>query len=152
MKRKFIGTKTDAIALSTFVKLMRATDAVSQSTHKHLMNFNLTISQFGILEALYHLGPMCQRDIAKKILKSTANITTVIDNLEKRGLVKRKRSKEDRRYINLHLTNKGLKLIESVLPDHFQGIVDRLQLLTTEEQRQLATLCKKLGVTADSSV
>ena len=151
MKRKFIGTKSDAIALSTFVKLMRATDAVNQSTHKHLMEVNLTISQFGILEALYHLGPMCQRDIAKKILKSTANITTVIDNLEKRGLVKRKRSKDDRRYINLHLTNTGLKLIERVLPDHFQGIVDRLQLLTTEEQKQLASLCKKLGVTADSS-
>ncbi len=150
MKRKFIGTKSDAIALSTFVKLMRATDAVSQSTHRHLMDVNLTISQFGILEALYHLGPMCQRDIAKKILKSTANITTVIDNLEKRGLVKRKRSKEDRRYINLHLTNKGLILIESVIPDHFQGIIDRLQLLTTNEQKQLATLCKKLGVTADN--
>lgn len=150
MKRKFIGTKSDAIALSTFVKLMRATDAVSQSTHRHLMDVNLTISQFGILEALYHLGPMCQRDIAKKILKSTANITTVIDNLEKRGLVKRKRSKEDRRYINLHLTNKGLILIESVIPDHLQGITNRLRVLTVSEQKQLATLCKKLGVAADN--
>ena len=53
--------------------------------------FDLTISQFGVLEALYHKGPLCQRDIAAKILKSTGNITMVIDNLEKRELVRRER-------------------------------------------------------------
>ena len=67
----------------------------------------LTISQFGVLEALHHKGPLCQRDIAVKILKSTGNITLVIDNLEKQGLVTRERTSEDRRYLTIRLTGQG---------------------------------------------
>lgn len=51
-----------------------------------------------MLEALYHKGPLCKRDIAAKILKSTGNITLLIDNLEKNGLVRRERDNEDRRF------------------------------------------------------
>ena len=147
MIRKHRGSPKELLPLNAYVKLVRAADAVTTATHKHLMDVNLTISQFGILEALYHLGPMCQRDVAKKILKSTANITTVIDNLEKRKLVKRQRSKDDRRFNNLCLTGKGQQLAEQILPGHFKGIVKRFEALTLEEQRQLARLCKKLGVT-----
>jgi MarR family 2-MHQ and catechol resistance regulon transcriptional repressor len=65
---------------------------------------NLTISQFGVLETLYHLGAMCQTEIGSKLLRSGGNITLVIDNLEKQGLVRRQRDTEDRRLVNIHLT------------------------------------------------
>ena len=69
------------MALSAYVKMLRATDAISERLSKTWKNAGLTISQFGVLEALYHLGPLCQKEIAKKILKTTGNITMVIDNL-----------------------------------------------------------------------
>lgn len=137
--------KTEAEALGAYVKLMRAAESVTAATHRHLAEENLTVTQFGVLEALYHLGPMCQRDVARKCLKSTGNITTVVDNLEKRGLVERRRSDEDRRYIALHLTEDGRGVIERAFPRHLQGVVKSFAVLTSEEQQELARLCKKLG-------
>jgi MarR family 2-MHQ and catechol resistance regulon transcriptional repressor len=146
MKITFHGTKVEADALNAYVKLMRAAETLTVASQRDFAKGKLTVSQFGVLEALYHLGSMCQRDAAKKILKSTANITTVVDNLEKRGLVERQRSSEDRRYIALHLTDEGRNLIRRIFPTHLQGIVKNLSVLTTEEQQQLAHLCKKLGM------
>ena len=72
------------LALNTYTKLMRAAESVTNRVNRFMSAANLTISQFDVLEALYHKGPLCQRDIAAKILKSTGNITLVIDNLESR--------------------------------------------------------------------
>ncbi len=146
MPISFHGTKTETEALSTYVKLVRATETITAVTHRHLADEKLTVSQFGVLESLYHLGPMCQAEVARKNLKSTANITTVVDNLEKRGLVERIRSDQDRRYITLHLTDAGLNLIREIFPDHVQGLVNAFRALTSDEQQQLASLCKKLGM------
>ena len=106
----------------------------------------LTISQFGVLEALHHKGPLCQRDIAAKILKSTGNITLVIDNLEKQGLVKRERISEDRRYLTVTLTESGETLIRTVFSDVESAIVTEMDSLTSEEQETLGMLSKKLGL------
>ncbi len=146
MPISFHGTKTETEALGTYVKLVRATETITAVTHRHLARVKLTVSQFGVLETLYHLGPMCQAEVARKNLKSTANITTVVDNLEKRGLVERIRSFEDRRYITLHLTDAGLSLIEAIFPAHVERMVKGFSVLTAEEQRQLGDLCKKLGM------
>lgn len=71
-------------ALNVFVKLMRASNTVNTRIHGHLKEDNLTVSQFGVLEALYHLGPLSQSELGIKILKSNANLTTVVDSLEKK--------------------------------------------------------------------
>lgn len=146
MKRTFYKSKVEADAMNAFVKLLRAAEVVTGATHRHLVEENLTISQFGVLEALYHLGPLCQRDVAKKILKSTANITTVVDNLESRGLVERIRSSDDRRFVAVHLTEAGTRLIEKIFPVHVLGVVQSLSALTYEEQAELGRLCKRLGL------
>ena len=133
------------LALSVFTKLMRAAEAVSSSVHREIVDAKLTISQFGVLEALYHLGPMCQKDIAGKILKSCGNITMVIDNLEKRNLVLRTRKIDDRRYYEVTLTNEGHRLIESLFPPHADRIARRFSTLDDAEMRTLATLLRKIG-------
>jgi len=140
----FKGTKQEVSALGAFVKLMRASESVSSDVHRQLAHTKLTMSQFGILEALYHLGPMCQKDIARKILKSAGNITMVIDNLEKRGLVVRERSSQDRRYYEVSLTDKGNVLIAEIFPDHAERIRERMSLLSAEELKKLSRLLKKL--------
>ena len=138
--------KPTYLALNTYTKLMRAAESLTSRVNRSMAAFNLTISQFGVLEALYHKGPLCQRDIAAKILKSTGNITMVIDNLEKRGLVRRERESDDRRYLTIHLTEEGTTLIAQAFARVEAAIVAEMTTLTEHEQELLGSLCKKLGL------
>ncbi len=147
MKRThYKGTRDEVRSLGAFVKLVRAAESITARIHQHLIDVGLTVSQFGVLEALFHIGPLSQVEIAKKVLKSTGNITMVIDNLEKRGLVKRERHRDDRRYYIVQLTDEGRKLIGSVFPRHAAKIVEEMKVLSSAEQETLGNLCRKLGL------
>jgi MarR family 2-MHQ and catechol resistance regulon transcriptional repressor len=146
MGTHFLGSAEEIRALDLYIKLSRASDAVNGQINQHLADYNLTISQFGILESIYHLGPLTQKAIGSKILKSSGNITFVVDNLVKRNLVRRERDTVDRRQVFLHLTDAGKALIAGIFPKHVTGVVQAMQTLTIAEQEQLAMLCKKLGI------
>lgn len=135
--------EADKLALATFIKLIRAAETVTADVHGELAESGLSISQFGVLEALFHLGAMCQKDIAQKILKSAGNITMVIDNLEKRGLVRRIRSEKDRRYFDIHLTEEGKGLIAEIFPRHALRIRQKMAILSESEQQALGELLRK---------
>lgn len=145
MGTHYDGTEKERAALDAFIKLMRASSSVEAEMNQHLDEWDLTSSQFGILEAVYHLGPMHQKELGEKLLKSGGNITVVVNNLEECGLVRRERMESDRRYVQIHLTDEGRELIEDVLPDHVDRIVERFNALSVEEQRQLGHLLRKLG-------
>ena len=145
---RYRGTGAERLALSTYLKLTRASETLWNCLAPGLQHEDLTPSQFGVLEALYHLGAMHQCDLGERILKSSGNMTLVIDNLEKRGLVRRERSVEDRRFIQVHLTEEGARLIRLVFPAHADAITRQLEVLTQEEQRALGNLCRKLGAVA----
>jgi MarR family 2-MHQ and catechol resistance regulon transcriptional repressor len=139
------GNNQEVQALDAFINLLRAADRVSSLAHRELTTVKLSVSQFGVLEALYHRGPMCQKEIAKKILKSTGNITMVIDNLEKRGLVKRQRNEDDRRFFTIHLMPKGEEIINGYFPDHVRKITAIMGALNDEELQLLKQICRKLA-------
>lgn len=145
MGTKHLGTPEEVLALDTFVKLVRATESVSNRIHRHLVELDITVSQFGVLEVLYHLGSLHQRDLAEKLLKSGGNMTLVIDNLEKRELVRREREIGDRRCIKVHLTEKGKHLIGQIFPTHVAVVVKEMGILTSTEQTELGRMCKRLG-------
>ncbi|MCZ8154702.1 MAG: MarR family transcriptional regulator [Leptospira sp.] len=145
MGTKFKGSKKEVQALDTFIKLNRATESLSARVTADFSKLNISESQFGVLESLYHLGPLCQKSLGSKILKSTGNITLVIDNLEKRNLVERVRDNNDRRFITIYLTSDGKNLIEKIFPDHVKRITNEFSILTAEEQDMLGRICKKLG-------
>jgi MarR family 2-MHQ and catechol resistance regulon transcriptional repressor len=146
MGTKFNGTVEQVTALNLFIKLNRAADSVSTRINNFINSQNLTVSQFGVLEILYHLGSNSQCDIGKKLLKTGGNMTMVIDNLEKRNLVERVRSEQDRRFIQVHLTSEGQKLIENIFPRHVEKIVEEMSILSLDEQNEFSRLCKKLGM------
>jgi MarR family 2-MHQ and catechol resistance regulon transcriptional repressor len=146
MGTHYPGTPDEIRALDVYIKLARAADAVTQRINHHLKEDGLTVSQFGVLEALYHLGPMCQTELAGKILKSTGNLTLVIDNLERSGLVERQRDTVDRRFVSVHLTPAGEALIGRIFKPHVQGVVATMSALSGEEQEELARLSRKLGL------
>jgi MarR family 2-MHQ and catechol resistance regulon transcriptional repressor len=133
-------------ALETYTVLVRATESTTARIHKHLEASGLTISQFGVLEALYHIGPLCQKDLAVKILKTSGNLTMVIDNLEKSVLVRRERDTHDRRLLVISLTDTGRKLISRLFPKHAAIVAREMAVLSQAEQKALAKLCKKLGL------
>jgi MarR family 2-MHQ and catechol resistance regulon transcriptional repressor len=140
------SSEKEILALGTYVKLMRAAESITNRIHKHLTSVGLTLSQFAVLEALHHLGPLYQREIGQKLLRSSGNITMVIDNLEKRGYVVRERKKEDRRFIMVRLTDDGHALISNLFPIHAGKIAHEMSVLSGKEQKTLAQLCRKLGL------
>lgn len=144
MATKFDGTEREERALNAQIALQRAADSV-QKDCRTFRDAGLTTSQFGILDALYHLGPMHQKDLGEKLLKSDANTTTVVDNMEDQQLVRRERDPEDRRCYLIHLTEKGRDLFGSIFPDHVDRILEVFSVLSAEEQETLIRLCKKLG-------
>lgn len=70
----------------------------------------------------------------------------VVDNLEKQGYVKRKKDPNDRRAVLIHLTPEGQEFIEGFFPKHLQKIKEEFSVFTETEKKELARLCKKLGV------
>ena len=149
MGTKHRGSAAESQALDTYIKLRRAVNAVNQREGEQMRNAGLTESQFGVLEALLHLGPLCQRELAAKVLKSAGNMTTVVDNLQRRGLVERKREAEDRRVVTVYLTDRGEAVIRDAFPRVVTALVGAFSVLTADEQKQLAALCRRLG-TAES--
>ncbi len=135
----------ERLALGAFVKLVRAAETVSARVHRRLADADLTVSQFGVLEALHSLGPLCQKDLAGKILKSSGNLTLVIANLEKRGLITRERGVEDKRFLTVSLSEAGARLIETLLPEHVRVVADQMRILSAAEQRELGRLCRAVG-------
>ncbi|MEJ2196291.1 MAG: MarR family transcriptional regulator [Ignavibacteriaceae bacterium] len=146
MGTHFKGSKKEVRALNTYIKLIRAADTLSSRINKHLSDKGLTASQFNILDALYHLGTLTQKELGNKLLKSGGDITMVIDNLEKRKLVKRKRGEKDRRVFLVTLTIKGTGLVEKILLQQVNRIKNEVNILSKNEQNELQRLCKKIGV------
>ena len=133
-------------AVRAYVKLMRASRAVTARVEPRLSDTCLTATQLGVLEAVLHKGPMTQRELGRRVLTSAGNMTDVIDKLEGRGLLRRVRSAEDRRSVRIELTDAGRVLIEDLFPDHARDIAQAMGALTPVEITTLDGLLRKLGL------
>lgn len=139
------GSIEEINALNAFIKLQRASESVSTRVHAVLPS-GLTITQFGVLEALHHIGPLCQGELAEKLLRSGGNLTLVVDNLEKAGYVARERDPADRRFVVVKLTDTGTKFISEIFPRVLSKVTREMSVLSSTELFDLGRLCKKVGV------
>jgi MarR family transcriptional regulator, 2-MHQ and catechol-resistance regulon repressor len=139
------GTETEKRALNLFICLMRASGQMLKTHQTVLAPYGLKPSAFGVLEALHHLGPMCQKTLAGKILTTEGNVTQLCAILERRGLIARRRKPSDRRYVDLHLTAAGKALIGDLFSRILEVLIQTTGRLSADEQEQMTTLCKKLG-------
>jgi MarR family 2-MHQ and catechol resistance regulon transcriptional repressor len=140
------GTTREVNSLNVYIKLLRAADSIRSRINKLIIEKGLTESQFNMLDALFHLGPLSQRELGKKLFKSGGNITMIVDNLEKRNFVKRGRNKNDRRSFTIHLTKQGNNLIEKSFPEILSALVDEIYILNVDEQFEFQRICKLLGL------
>ncbi len=145
MATRHRGPSRETRALDAYIALMRAAESVTARTHGHLAAAKLPIGPFGALEALFHLGPLRTTELARKLLRSPGNMTTVLDNLEREGLVRRTQEEGDRRCTTVSITARGAALMRDVFPRHADGLARDLAVLTTAEQEDLTRLCRKLG-------
>ncbi len=135
----------DEVSLRLWIALARCYLTFSREVSARVGEYGLTLPQFGVLEALHHLGPLALGELAEKLLVTGGNVTFVMDRLEAQGLAYRDRSEEDRRVVRAKLTPAGRRLIEDSFPQHAVFIGSLMDELTPNEQQDLRSLLKKLG-------
>lgn len=135
-------------ALKLWVVLSRTREAIIEHLQADVARHDLTLMEFGILEALYHKGPMLLGDVQRRILVSSGGVTYLVDRLERKKLVERQVSRADRRARYAALTPEGEALIAKIFPQHAVQVEYLMSELTPEEQKVVYPLLRRLGLSA----
>jgi MarR family 2-MHQ and catechol resistance regulon transcriptional repressor len=134
-----------AAALKLWVVLNRAQRAIGDRARREIERQGLRPTEFGVLEALYHKGPLTLGQVGERVLVTSGSVTPVADKLERRGLIQRRISSEDRRVCYAELTEAGRELVSGIFPDHAEVIRTVMEGLTIEEKRIATALLRRLG-------
>jgi MarR family 2-MHQ and catechol resistance regulon transcriptional repressor len=135
-------------SLKLWIVLSRAYEAVARQAASDVAQYGLTIPEFGILEVLYHKGPVLLGEVQKRVLVSSGGTTFLVDRLTAKGLVERRSCATDRRARYVALTPAGVQLISRVFPSHAEHIARATRGLTQKDQKLVTTLLKRLGLAA----
>lgn len=135
-------------ALELWVVLARAFDAVGRRARAQVNRYGLADAEFGILEVLYHKGPLPVCEAQRRILLQSGSTAYVVDKLAAKKLVRRTPNPHDQRGTLLVLTSKGRALMARIFPEHAETLRRAMHGLSIAEQRRAADLVRKLGLTA----
>jgi MarR family 2-MHQ and catechol resistance regulon transcriptional repressor len=149
MKVDRLKSLTGGSGVHVFLVLWKASRAAQAYAEKSISQLEMCGSDFAVLEALLHKGPLPVNEIGKKVLLTSGSMTVAVDRLETKGLVERRAHGTDRRARMVHLTRAGRKVIKRVYADHAADM-ERLASasLTRAERRSLISLLKKIGYKA----
>ena len=139
-------------ALKLWVVMNRALRPIEKRLEQQVEAHGLSFTEFAVLEALLHKGPLPIGEIGSLVLLTSGSMTYVIDKLVRRGLIERKACKTDRRVVHAELTKQGRSLMEEVFPAHATLIHDLMGGLQPEEQEDAINLLKRLGHYAENYV
>jgi len=131
-------------AENLYNNIFLAFDTIKKAQTKIFSKHKLTHPQFGVLEALAKEGPMPLKKLSQKLFVTGANITCVVDNLEKVGFVKREPSKIDRRIVTAEITPQGILKYEEVMPNYVESMESLSTRYEEHEREQLEELLQKL--------
>lgn len=138
------GEKKRRRALDAYARLQRAASLSSARVDQAVNTFGLSASQLGVLDVLEDRGSLHQQELVRALGRSKAQMTSIVDTLEKRGAVRRERHATDRRFMTVHLTDMGRELLEQAAPVRADAIVSLMRELTGEQRGRLARLCRRL--------
>ena len=136
-------TGNSVSAISAF--LHGRLSGLDKKTSKIAAEYNLTFSQFMVLEALYSKGDMSVGEVRERILSSVGTIPLIVNNLVKMNYVERMCNEKDRRVCILHLTQEGYDVISKIVPRNEAMIAESMEVLDQEEKEKLLYLLKKIG-------
>lgn len=143
------GTKTDTSGVHLWLVLWKAMRSLEAHAQRNISGFGMGQSDFGVLEALLHRGPLSVKQIGAKVLLTSGSMTAAVDRLEARGLVRRQDDAEDRRSKIIHLTDAGRELIERVFAEHRDAMEEAVAGFPAEERAVLIESLRRLGRLAE---
>lgn len=135
--------KNNELALHGLVIFRRASNAISRQEVQTIKKHNLTVAQFGVMEALYNKGNLRIQDLIDKLLSTSGNMTVVIRNMIRDGYIFKVADEKDKRSYLIGLTPLGRETIEKILPEHYNNIGKIFSVLSLKEQEDLARILKK---------
>jgi MarR family 2-MHQ and catechol resistance regulon transcriptional repressor len=138
-------------ALKLWVVLSRAHEAVAKLAKLDIERGELSLTEFGVLEALYHKGDLTAGEVSERVLLQSGSLTYVIDKLVSRGLISRRACETDRRRTYLHLASAGNSIMRRIWPTHAAVIEMATGGLTAAEKRTVTRLLKKMGLHAETA-
>jgi MarR family 2-MHQ and catechol resistance regulon transcriptional repressor len=141
---------TASHGVHVWLVLWKAARALESHAHRSVRSLGMGLSDFGVLEALLHKGPLPVNAIGQKVLLTSGAMTAAVDRLELRGLVERVNDANDRRSRIVQLTRAGAKLAREVFARHQRDMEHAVSCLTRSERRALVPLLRKLGLGAAS--
>jgi MarR family 2-MHQ and catechol resistance regulon transcriptional repressor len=118
---------------------------VEKHSFADIERHGLTPGEFGILETLYHRGPILLGDLQRRVLVSSGGVSYLVDRLEKKGLVERRDYPEDRRTRLAALTPAGEELIARIFPEHARAIQHALHAIDPEVKQAAVALLRTIG-------
>jgi MarR family 2-MHQ and catechol resistance regulon transcriptional repressor len=140
------GDRTATLQL--VIALGRSLQAIERSVRPHLVECGLSLTEFAVLEVLYHKGALPLGQIRDRILLTGASTTYVVKKLEERGLMRRRACAEDQRIVFGELTAKGRALIDEVFPAHVERLQRAMAGLTISQKREASRLLRALSLHA----
>lgn len=143
------GAGTDVSGVHLWLVLWKAMRSLEAHATRNIGGFGMCQSDFGVLEALLHRGPMSVKQIGAKVLLTSGSMTAAVDRLESRGLVTRQDDAEDRRSRIIHLTDAGRELIERVFGEHRAAMEEAVAGFPVEERAALIDALRRLGRSAE---
>ena len=132
------------LSMDLWRELSSTFEIIGKSHNRRMSNFNLTTPQYNVLDTLSAEGKMSLKTISQRLNVTGANITCVMDNLEKRNYAERIPSKDDRRIINAELTQEGEKMVKKLTPLYLESINEETKKLSDNEKKTLIKLLSKL--------
>jgi MarR family 2-MHQ and catechol resistance regulon transcriptional repressor len=146
------GVETDISGVHLWLVLWKAMRSLEVHAMRSIGGFGMCQSDFGVLEALLHRGPMSVKEIGAKVLLTSGSMTAAVDRLEERGLVTRQDDAEDRRTRIIHLTDAGRELIERVFAEHRAAMEEAVAGFPVEERAGLIDALRRLGRSAEARI
>src|ERR1700735_3893859 len=143
-----MSSKVEMDAPRLWLVLSRCHRALNQIAERSIEDAGLCLSDFAALEALLHKGPLTITEIHGKVPLALGSMTAAVDRLEKKGLIVRTATQEDRRAKLLKLTSEGKRVVEDAFSLHAAELESAMAVLNQSEKRELHGLLKKLGLFA----
>jgi MarR family 2-MHQ and catechol resistance regulon transcriptional repressor len=142
----------DTSGVHLWLVLWKAARTLHAHADRSIESFDLCVSDFGVLEALLHKGPLPIKALGEKVLLTSGSITSAIDRLEGRGWVERSMDGNDRRSRIVRLTSEGRRIIREVFVDHKKHMEDAVRSLSVKERLTLIDLLRRLGQDAQAAL
>ncbi len=143
---------TDSGGVHLWLVLWKAAHAVGAVARRNVESLGIGLSDFAVLEALLHKGPLAVQALGAKVLLTSGSMTAAVDRLERRGLVERRGDAGDRRVRVVHLTAQGRRTIQGMFARHEQAMERAVGPLSAAERATLVGLLRKLGRGAEEQL